>query len=84
MTQPSTISPASLVAHYQQHLQASQPFSLASSRHGAGDIYLLPPHPNACLDDQHIAMRALVRLGLLSDYRYIDAEPQAVILAIRA
>jgi hypothetical protein len=80
----STVCSTSLAAHYQQHLLASTPFSRALSGNGTGDIYLLPPNPDADLDAQHAAMRSLVSSGLLSDYRYIDSKPQAAILAIRA
>lgn len=84
MTQQMATSTASLAAHYQQHLLTSAPFSKARTGGDTGDLYLLPPHPDAHLEDHHAAMRSLVTSGLLTDYRYIDSKPQAAILAIRA
>lgn len=84
MTQRTPLSPSTLAAYYQQQLLVASPFSRALSGRGSGDLYLLPPHPDWDVTDQHSAMQSLVTSGVLSEYRYIDSKPQAAILAVRA
>ena len=70
----------SAAAHYQQAIGRVTPFSQSAR----GDIYLIAPLPDIPDDAHRPALAQLVSLGVLSDYRYIDAKPQAAILAIRA
>ena len=83
MTQ-AIASAQALAVRYQQHLHTSIPFTRAKHQAGTVDIFLIPPEPTAPARDSHAAMRALVDQGVLSDYRYIDSNPQTAILAIRA
>lgn len=71
---------ASIAAHYQQAIGHTTPFAQSES----GDIYLVPPLPDIPDEAHQPALARLVSLGVLSDYRYIDAKPQAAILAVRA
>jgi hypothetical protein len=73
-------SATSIAAYYQQLISKAMPFAQSES----GDLFLLSPFPDVPTATQREALSHLVSLGALSDYRYIDAEPQAAILAIRA
>lgn len=73
-------SAASLGAHFQRLIGALRPFVYTRE----GDVYLLPPIPDVPQSLQEEALQELVTLGLLSEYRYIDAKPQPAILAVRA
>ena len=73
-------SAASLGAHFQQLIGSSRPHVHTRE----GDVYLLPPIPGVSQALQEQALQGLVSLGLLSEYRYIDAKPQPAILAVRA
>ena len=73
-------SVASIATHYQQLIGKAMPFAHSQS----GDLFLLSPFPDVPTDTQQEALSHLVSLGALRDYRYIDAQPQPAILAIRA
>ena len=74
------LTAASLGAHYQRIICASRP--LLSAREG--DLHLVPPVPDTPQDIHEQALQGLVSLGVLTEYRYIDAKPQPAILAVRA
>lgn len=70
----------SVAAQVQQCIGRGLPFS----RSEAGDIFLIAPLPEIPSERQRDALAHLVSLGVLSAYRYIDANPQPAILAVRA
>lgn len=70
----------SIATEYQRLIGRAMPFAQSTS----GDLFLLPPLPDVPDEKQRLALSHLVSLGALSDYRYIDAQPQPAILAIRA
>lgn len=74
------LTAASLGAQFQQNIGAMRPFLHTRE----GDVYLLQPIAGASRALQEEALASLVSLGLLSEYRYIDAKPQPAILAVRA
>lgn len=71
---------ASLGAHFQQLIGASKPFIHAKE----GDLYLLQPIEGVPQATHEQALSELVSLGLLNEYRYIDAKPTPAILVVRA
>lgn len=69
-----------LAHEYATQLRTTTPFT----RVREGVLHLLPPVPGHTEDQHRSALDSLVRRGTLQEYRYIDAKPQAAILAICA
>lgn len=69
-----------LSAYYASQLRQAAPFT--SVREGC--LHLLAPRPGHTERQHRDALDSLVRRGTLQEYHYIDAKPQAAILAIRA
>jgi len=79
---PST-SPASretIAASYQHVIAKTLPFVHSLD----GEVTLIRPLPDLEPDQHRDALSLLVSQGVLTDYRYIDSQPQPAILAIRA
>ena len=75
----TTVDASPLAAHYERHITQAAPFLETAG----ADVFLIPPGDGSDLD-HCAALDALVCRGALTDYRYIGAQPQPAILAIRS
>jgi len=71
---------ASLVRHCLQQLEQCVPMA----SHQLGEIHLLEPHSDFSPQQHCDALDSLIERGVLAAYRYIEAVPNAAILAVRA
>jgi len=70
----------SIAAELHGAIGQMMPFARSESR----TYFLVPPLPGIPDDLQRAALEHLASLGALTDYRYIDAEPQPAILVVSA
>ncbi len=75
----TTVDASPIVARYERHITQMVPFLETAG----ADVYLIQPGDGSDLD-HCAALDALVCRGALTDYRYIGAQPQPAILAIRS
>lgn len=68
-----------LLGHLIDQLLCAAPLTRAKE----GRIFLLAPHSSYSISDHHDALSALIREGLIHQFRYIDASPTPSIIAIR-
>ena len=69
-----------LVAHCQQQLRQSAPFTHSDK----GVLHLILPHESFDQDSHEQALQSLQDTGVIAYYRYIDSKPQPAILAVLA
>lgn len=68
-----------LLGHFIDQLLSTTAFTLTKE----GRIFLLHSHPSFSSQENRDALSALIREGFINDFRYIDAIPNAAVIAIR-
>lgn len=68
-----------LLGHLIDQLLSTAAFTLTKE----GRVLLLHAHPSFSTQEHREALSTLIHKGFINDFRYIDALPQAAVIAIR-